>query len=305
MYWSAPDTWPAPTAPEKPASPPSPTGPTTTSTRAPANSSSPHPTNGSASAGSATTSNCGRSPRIPGGRLHAPLDGNLQPRHPGRDRRRSHHRPGPRLRRSRRLRGNGRFLANPSLYWADAVRPLTEAGWRREAAERSTVEIVAPDGQAGVLIDNRLSNPGDPRATPTRPRDRILGHTHPRKPNRPRSSSRPDSASPPCPTDHSTSPGSSPNPRDWAWPPPRCISPPGPPPRTAGRTWSAPPSTRYSVCAPPSRSRPPPSTSRITSPRSDRNRRRPPHADQAETAFRGVGDPSAEVPQRPAQPLSA
>ncbi|MET7571243.1 DUF317 domain-containing protein [Streptomyces sp. NPDC005492] len=53
--------------------------------------------------------------------------------------------------------GNGRFLASPSLYWADAVRPLTEAGWRREAAERGTVEIVAPDGQAGVLIDNRLS----------------------------------------------------------------------------------------------------------------------------------------------------
>ena len=43
--------------------------------------------------------------------------------------------------------GNGRFLANPSLHWADAVRPLTEAGWRREAAERSTVEIVAPTGR--------------------------------------------------------------------------------------------------------------------------------------------------------------
>ena len=54
--------------------------------------------------------------------------------------------------------GNGRFLASPSLYWADAVRPLTDAGWRRAAAERGTVEIVAPDGQAGVLIDNRLSS---------------------------------------------------------------------------------------------------------------------------------------------------
>jgi hypothetical protein len=53
--------------------------------------------------------------------------------------------------------GNGRFLASPSLYWADAVRSLTEAGWRRGAAERGTVEIVAPDGQAGVLIDNRRS----------------------------------------------------------------------------------------------------------------------------------------------------
>jgi hypothetical protein len=61
--------------------------------------------------------------------------------------------------------GNGRFLANPSLYWADAVRPLTEAGWRREAAERGTVEIVAPDGQAGVLIDNRLSTWDDETVT--------------------------------------------------------------------------------------------------------------------------------------------
>lgn len=61
--------------------------------------------------------------------------------------------------------GNGRFLANPSLYWADTVRPLTDAGWRREAAERGTVEIVAPDGQAGVLIDNRLSGRDDETVT--------------------------------------------------------------------------------------------------------------------------------------------
>ncbi|WP_405848478.1 DUF317 domain-containing protein [Streptomyces sp. NBC_01518] len=61
--------------------------------------------------------------------------------------------------------GNGRFLANPSLYWADAVRPLTEAGWRRAAAERGTVEIVAPDGQAGVLIDNRRSSWDDETVT--------------------------------------------------------------------------------------------------------------------------------------------
>ncbi|MFJ2158133.1 DUF317 domain-containing protein [Streptomyces sp. NPDC087856] len=61
--------------------------------------------------------------------------------------------------------GNGRFLASPSLYWADAVRPLTEAGWRRAAAERGTVEIIAPDGQAGVLIDNRLSSWDDENVT--------------------------------------------------------------------------------------------------------------------------------------------
>ncbi|MFJ7096778.1 DUF317 domain-containing protein [Streptomyces mirabilis] len=62
--------------------------------------------------------------------------------------------------------GNGRFLANPSLYWADAVRPLTDAGWARDgAAERGTVEIIAPDGQAGVLIDNRLSDWDDETVT--------------------------------------------------------------------------------------------------------------------------------------------
>ncbi|MBT2487776.1 DUF317 domain-containing protein [Streptomyces sp. ISL-96] len=62
--------------------------------------------------------------------------------------------------------GNGRFLASPSLYWADAVRPLTDAGWTRDGgAERGTVEILAPDGQAGVLIDNRLSDWDDETVT--------------------------------------------------------------------------------------------------------------------------------------------
>ncbi|WP_093801758.1 DUF317 domain-containing protein [Streptomyces sp. Wb2n-11] len=61
---------------------------------------------------------------------------------------------------------NGRFLVNPSRYWADAVRPLTEAGWTRDGgAERGTVEIVALDGQAGVLIDNRLSGWDDETVT--------------------------------------------------------------------------------------------------------------------------------------------
>ncbi|MGC4998490.1 DUF317 domain-containing protein [Streptomyces sp. DT195] len=52
---------------------------------------------------------------------------------------------------------DARFLASPSLYWRDAVRPLTEAGWTRDGgAELGTVEITAPgDGQAGILIDNR------------------------------------------------------------------------------------------------------------------------------------------------------
>ncbi len=61
---------------------------------------------------------------------------------------------------------NAPFLAAPSLYWADAVRPLTDAGWTPDGgAERGTVEIVAPDGQAGVLIDNRLSGRDEENVT--------------------------------------------------------------------------------------------------------------------------------------------
>ncbi|MFD3418836.1 DUF317 domain-containing protein [Streptomyces decoyicus] len=52
---------------------------------------------------------------------------------------------------------NARFLASPSPYWADAIRPLTDAGWTRDAAESGTVEYSSPDDQAGVLIDNRRS----------------------------------------------------------------------------------------------------------------------------------------------------
>ncbi|MFI8342781.1 DUF317 domain-containing protein [Streptomyces sp. NPDC085639] len=48
---------------------------------------------------------------------------------------------------------NGRFLAKPSVYWADAVQPLLDADWRREPAKYGTVEITAPDGLAGVEID--------------------------------------------------------------------------------------------------------------------------------------------------------
>ncbi|MFF5721388.1 DUF317 domain-containing protein [Streptomyces buecherae] len=52
------------------------------------------------------------------------------------------------------------FLTNPPHRWSDAVRPLTDAGWTRDGgAERGTVEIIAPDGQAGILIDNRRSRP--------------------------------------------------------------------------------------------------------------------------------------------------
>ncbi|OCC11525.1 DUF317 domain-containing protein [Streptomyces sp. PTY087I2] len=59
-----------------------------------------------------------------------------------------------------------RFLATPSIYWADKVQPLINAGWTRDGgAERGTVEFVAPDGQAGVLIDNRLSGRDDETVT--------------------------------------------------------------------------------------------------------------------------------------------
>ncbi|WP_328912474.1 MULTISPECIES: DUF317 domain-containing protein [unclassified Streptomyces] len=62
--------------------------------------------------------------------------------------------------------GNARFLNRPSLYWADRIQPLTDAGWTYDgAAERGTVEIIAPDQQAGVLIDNRLSGWDDETVT--------------------------------------------------------------------------------------------------------------------------------------------
>ncbi|MFB8141284.1 DUF317 domain-containing protein [Streptomyces parvus] len=62
--------------------------------------------------------------------------------------------------------GNGRFLASPSYRWADAVQPLIDASWTRAGgAELGTVEIIAPDGQAGVLIDNRLSRHDDEAVT--------------------------------------------------------------------------------------------------------------------------------------------
>ncbi|WP_327175426.1 DUF317 domain-containing protein [Streptomyces sp. NBC_01335] len=55
-----------------------------------------------------------------------------------------------------------RFLNRPSPYWADAVQPLIDAGWERGGgAERGTIEIIAPDKQAGVVIDNRLHGGDD------------------------------------------------------------------------------------------------------------------------------------------------
>ncbi|SDP41069.1 DUF317 domain-containing protein [Actinacidiphila guanduensis] len=62
-------------------------------------------------------------------------------------------------------RSEGRFLAHRSMYWGDDIQPLTEAGWTREAAERGTVEIVAPDGQAGAFIDNSRYRSDDEAVT--------------------------------------------------------------------------------------------------------------------------------------------
>lgn len=48
------------------------------------------------------------------------------------------------------------FLVRPSIYWADSVEPLLDAGWERlRASEPGTVELRAPDGQAGAWIDTR------------------------------------------------------------------------------------------------------------------------------------------------------
>ncbi|WTD06193.1 DUF317 domain-containing protein [Streptomyces albidoflavus] len=50
----------------------------------------------------------------------------------------------------------GRFLTGPTASWRDTVRPLTDAGWALDGgAELGTVEIIAPDDQAGILIDRR------------------------------------------------------------------------------------------------------------------------------------------------------
>ena len=53
---------------------------------------------------------------------------------------------------------NARFIAPPSLFWADTVQPLIDAGWTRGSSERGTVELLAPDRQAGASIDIRLSS---------------------------------------------------------------------------------------------------------------------------------------------------
>ncbi|MFH7338584.1 DUF317 domain-containing protein [Streptomyces sp. KHY 26] len=50
---------------------------------------------------------------------------------------------------------DGRFLADPSVYWTDSFQPLLDAGWRREPAMHGTVNVRSPDGQAGALLRSR------------------------------------------------------------------------------------------------------------------------------------------------------
>ncbi|MFF8447724.1 DUF317 domain-containing protein [Streptomyces leeuwenhoekii] len=45
------------------------------------------------------------------------------------------------------------FLASPSPYWTDGVRPLLDAGWTRNPPRNGVVEIVSPDGLAGASIN--------------------------------------------------------------------------------------------------------------------------------------------------------
>ncbi|WP_063728767.1 DUF317 domain-containing protein [Streptomyces sp. RTd22] len=48
------------------------------------------------------------------------------------------------------------FLTSPSIYWADSVQPLLDANWERlRTADPDTVELLAPDRQAGAFIDTR------------------------------------------------------------------------------------------------------------------------------------------------------
>lgn len=59
---------------------------------------------------------------------------------------------------------DGRFLANPSVHWADAVQPLLDAGWQRRLTY-GLIEITAPDRLAGVEIDTLRGGPDSEAVT--------------------------------------------------------------------------------------------------------------------------------------------
>lgn len=60
--------------------------------------------------------------------------------------------------------GSDRFLTPTSVYWADNVQPLLDAGWTHGPAERGAVELLAPDRQAGAFIDRHSYGRLDERA---------------------------------------------------------------------------------------------------------------------------------------------
>ncbi|MFF9001546.1 DUF317 domain-containing protein [Streptomyces achromogenes] len=45
------------------------------------------------------------------------------------------------------------FLTQPSVYWTTGIRPLLDAGWKRNPPRHGFVDIVASDGLAGASID--------------------------------------------------------------------------------------------------------------------------------------------------------
>lgn len=58
--------------------------------------------------------------------------------------------------------GSDRCLTRPAVRWDEHTQPLTEAGWTRDrGTEIGTVEILAPDKLAGILIDIRCQDPED------------------------------------------------------------------------------------------------------------------------------------------------
>ncbi|MFE5298148.1 DUF317 domain-containing protein [Streptomyces sp. NPDC056632] len=55
--------------------------------------------------------------------------------------------------------GNDRFLEPPLWQWRPKIQPLIDAGWSRGPSLRGEIEFVAPDGNAGAVIDVRSQRP--------------------------------------------------------------------------------------------------------------------------------------------------
>lgn len=57
--------------------------------------------------------------------------------------------------------GEEAFLAHPTRPWHDLAEPLFDAGWTRQADRHGIIEIVAPDGLAGLSVDPLGHDPDD------------------------------------------------------------------------------------------------------------------------------------------------